>query len=195
MLSAGGDHLAGQLVGLVRQGPALMAALQAVRALGLPSWAVGAGAVRNMVWDSLHGYSNATLLHDVDVVYFDYDHTFRKAEQWAQHRLSQCLPHIQWDVTNQAAVHFWYAQAFGQAVAPLTSLQEGISTWPEYATCVGVCFSADDQLQVIAPYGLDDLFAMRVRWNPARVSAAAYSERVLEKAFARRWPQVRVEWP
>lgn len=112
-----------------------------------------------------------------------------------QRRLSQCLPGIHWDVTNQAGVHLWYEQVFGEVVAPLTSLQEGISTWPEYATCVGICLSPDDQLQVLAPHGLDDLFAMRVRWNPQRVSASAYCERVRQKAFAERWPCVKVELP
>lgn len=187
--------MARQLVQLAGQTPALMDVLQVVRSLALPSWAIGAGAIRNMVWDSLHGYSNATPLHDVDVVYFDPDNTTREAEQSVQYRLSQRLPHIHWDVTNQAAVHLWYEQVYDQAVAPLTSLLEGIATWPEYATCVGISLSDDEQLQVMAPHGLDDLFEMRVRWNPARVSSAAYSERVREKAFTRRWPQVRVEWP
>ena len=195
MLPAGGDALAQQLVGLVRQSPALMAALQAVRSMDLPSWAIGAGAVRNVVWDHLHGYKQAMAMNDVDVVYYDADHTSRETEMLVQHRLCQSMPHIQWDVTNQAAVHLWYAQVFGQIVTPLTSLHEGIATWPEYATCVGISLSADDQLQVIAPYGLDDLFAMRVSWNPARVSAVAYSERVRQKAFTERWPRVSVEFP
>lgn len=172
-----------------------MAALRAVRELGLPSWAIGAGAVRNVVWDRLHGHGHATLLHDVDVVYFDSDNASSEAEQSVQRHLNKALPAIHWDVTNQAPVHLWYEQAFGQAVAPLTSLEQGIATWPEYATCVGVCMSADEQLQVIAPYGLDDLFEMRVRWNPARVSAAYYRERIRQKALCKRWPLVRVELP
>jgi hypothetical protein len=45
---------------------------------------------------------------------------------------------------------------------------------------------------VIAPHGLDDLFAMVVRRNPARVSVATYRERVAGKRYAQRWPKVRV---
>ena len=47
-------------------------------------------------------------------------------------------------------------------------------------------------LHVIAPHGLDDLFAMVVRRNPARVSVETYRQRVREKNYAARWPHVRV---
>ncbi|WP_323123635.1 nucleotidyltransferase family protein [Burkholderia alba] len=37
----------------------------------LPSWYIGASAVRNLVWDSLHGLETSSALRDVDVAYFD----------------------------------------------------------------------------------------------------------------------------
>ena len=168
-----------------------MAVLRAARDLNLASWAIGAGAVRNAVWDHLHGFSERTTLQDVDVVFFDSDDLSRQTEQRLQGKLAQALADVCWDVTNQAAVHLWYEEEFGHAVTPLTSLQEGISTWPEYATCVGVCLRPDDQLEVIAPHGLDDLFSMVLRWNPSRVAANAYLQRIRQKAFSSRWPQVR----
>jgi hypothetical protein len=47
-------------------------------------------------------------------------------------------------------------------------------------------------MHVIAPLGLDDLFAMVVRRNPARVSLATYRQRVADKRYAQRWPRVTV---
>ena len=47
-------------------------------------------------------------------------------------------------------------------------------------------------LHVIAPHGLDDLFAMVVRRNPARVSVQTYRERVASKRYAQRWPRVTI---
>jgi hypothetical protein len=35
----------------------------------LPDWFVGAGAIRNTVWDYLHGYTVPTPLADVDVAF------------------------------------------------------------------------------------------------------------------------------
>jgi uncharacterized protein len=43
---------------------------------------------------------------------------------------------------------------------------------------------SDDDLLVIAPYGLEDLFAGRCRHNPARVSAAFYEQRLGGQALA-----------
>ena len=96
-------------------------------------------------------------------------------------------------VTNQAGVHRWFAATLGQEVAPLASLEEGVATWPEFATCVGVYLNGDGTLGVVAPHGLDDLFGLRVRHNPQRASAATYRERVQAKRFAERWPRLSIE--
>lgn len=181
-----------QLVALVRQCPALMRALWAGRSLGLSSWCIGAGVVRNLVWDHLHGREAATPCDDLDLVYFDPDDLSPATEAHLREQLtSRCSGPI-WDVTNQAAVHLWYPTRFGQVVEPLRSLVDGLATWPEFATAVGVCLTAHDQIEVLAPFGLDDLFGMRVRHNPDRVSAEAYRSRVRAKRFAQRWPRVVV---
>ena len=71
-------------------------------------------------------------------------------------------------------MHLWFEQHFGHAVAPLRSLDEAVASWPEFATAVGLWLDDDDRLHVIAPHGLDDLFAMVVRRNPVRVSVETY---------------------
>lgn len=54
-------HLREQLISIVRASAWFMPALEAVRSLHLNSWCIGAGAVRNLVWDHLHGYEDACL--------------------------------------------------------------------------------------------------------------------------------------
>jgi uncharacterized protein len=49
-----------------------------------------------------------------------------------------------------------------------------------------------DTIEVLAPFGLDDLLAMRVRRNPARVSLATYPARTASKNYRARWPRVQV---
>ena len=181
-----------RLIGLVRADAALMAQLAAVRALALPDWFIGAGAVRNLVWDALAREAAPSQRADVDVVYFDAADLSTGRDAALQRRLAQSHPGVAWEVTNQAGVHCWYEQHFGQAVAPLTSMAEGVASWPEFATAVGVSLDADGTLRVIAPHGLDDLFAMVVRHNPARVSVNAYRQRLAQKRFAQRWPGVTV---
>ena len=169
-----------------------MQALVQVRALRLRAWCVGAGAVRNLVWDALHAHATPSALPDIDVAHFDAGDLAPGRDAELQARLRAAAPDTPWEVTNQAGVHLWFEQHFGHAVAPLRSLEEAVASWPEFATAVGLWLDDADRLHVIAPHGLDDLFAMVVRRNPARVSVEIYRERVASKRYAQRWPRVTV---
>lgn len=181
-----------QLAVMALETPWFMQALVAVRDLGLPSWCIGAGAVRNMVWDKLHGKGTPSSLADVDVAHFNPLDLSTEADMNLQARLIRRLPEVPWEVTNQAGVHRWFEGHFGHPVPPLRSLHEAVASWPEYATSVGVWLSDEGAVEVIAPHGLEDLFAVVVRRNPARVSVDTYRQRVVQKDYAARWPSVRV---
>lgn len=168
-----------------------MAALSAARSLGLDNWCIGAGAVRTLVWDALHGHAIPTPLADVDLVYFDADAPPQRDSE-LEARLRTAMPWLTWEVTNQVHVHTWFMREFGREVAPLLSLEDGVATWPEYATCVGVSLEDGDAIRVIAPHGLEDLFALRVRHNPARADIDTYRRRVTSKRFAQRWPLLAI---
>src|SRR5438132_110316 len=57
-------------------------------------------------------------------------------------------------------------------------------------SAVGVRLEPGDRLHVEAPFGLADLFALRVRPNPWRLSR--HFERATASAL-RRWPELRIE--
>lgn len=177
---------------LVQDNAWLMQALRAVRTLGLESWCIGAGAIRNLVWDVLSGHERPSALADVDVAFFDPHDLSSERDAALQRQLQAHLPDVPWEVTNQAAVHLWFESCFGHAVAPLRSLEEAVASWPEYATSVAVCLDSDDRVRVIAPLGLDDLFNMVVRRNPARASLQNYRDRTAAKRYTERWPLVTV---
>ncbi|MGE8494128.1 MULTISPECIES: nucleotidyltransferase family protein [Comamonas] len=187
------NELETRLVALVRSSSELMAALGAVRALGLSSWCIGAGAVRSLVWDSLHGYKRPSDLADVDVVYFDDSASAKGQDAELELRLASIIPSVRWEVTNQATVHHWFAEQLGIKVPAIRSLEEGISTWPEFATCVGVNLDEEDAIGIVAPHGLYDLFGLVVRHNPLRVSVATYQQRIQSKRFGERWPLLSIE--
>lgn len=180
------------LTALVANNALFMARLRAVRSLGLGSWCIGAGAVRNLVWDALHRRATPSELTDVDVAWFDDSPLPQATDAALQARLEVLLPGTPWEVTNQAQVHLWFEAHFGHAVTPLLSLEDAVATWPEFATCVAVSLGADDRIKVIAPHGLEDLMGCVVRRNPRRVSVATYRERVATKQYAARWPRVMV---
>ena len=89
-------------------------------------------------------------------------------------------------------MHQWLSQSTGRETTQFQSLAEGIASWPEVATCVGLTLSAAETIEVIAPHGLADLFEMVVRWNPGRTPKEVYQERVARKRFSERWPKVKV---
>lgn len=193
MIPAHDDELTDRLRDIVAGSAWFMPALRVARALGLQSWCIGAGAVRNLVWDQLHGHATPSELADVDLAYFDPHPVRPDQDAKLQARVQAALPGLTWEVTNQALVHTWFEACFGHPVAPLASLDEAVASWPEYATAVGLWLTDRDAIGVIAPWGLSDLFGMRIRRNPVRVSLDTYRARVAQKHYTRRWPRVIVE--
>lgn len=170
----------------------LMEILRAVRAADLPDWYIGAGVIRGLVWDHLHGFVEKTAVNDVDVAYFDPTDLQRQQEHLYQATLEANLPDVRWEVTNQAAVHLWYPDYFGYEVEPLVSTEDAIATWPETATAVAVRLLPADQIQVYAPLGLEDLFGLILRRNPRQVSLEQFRQRAIRKQIVQKWPQVMI---
>jgi hypothetical protein len=167
-------------------------ALEAARDVAAPDWLIGAGAIRRLIWDRLHGVGAPPLPDDVDLVFFDQASLGRERESKVRNALVARAPHIPWDVKNQAAVHLWYPSLFGIEVEPLRSAEDAVATWPETATAVALRLMTGSELRVVAPLGLDDLFGMIWRRNPRRVTEGEYRRRLERKFDAQRWPDVTV---
>jgi hypothetical protein len=175
-----------RLVEIVTASERRMAVLRAVRALALPDAYVAAGFVRNAVWSALFP-SGLTIPSDVDVVYFS---TEPRDEKALEARLAEAVPGELHSVTNQAEMASWNGDE------PYRSTADAMAHWPETATAVGVRLTADDRVEVIAPYGLDDLFAGIVRPTPAfAAKPEAFAARQVDKRFAERFPGVRIAPP
>jgi uncharacterized protein len=166
--------------------------LQAVRAVDPPDWLVGAGVIRNVVWDHLHGFASPTPVRDVDVAYFDASDTARERDHEIAGRLRARRPDVPWEVTNQAGVHLWYEAKFGFPIPPAPSVEDAIAMWPETATSVAVRLLPDDSLYVVAPCGLEDLLGLTLRRNPRQVSEAFFQQRLREKRPRDTWPLISV---
>ncbi|HXR22231.1 MAG TPA: nucleotidyltransferase family protein [Acidimicrobiales bacterium] len=190
-LSAPADELASRLKALVRSSPVLMRALRAARAVDPPGWLIGAGVIRDRVWDHLHGFTPVPS-RDVDLAFFDSLALESERERSIQREVTAQAPDISWDVTNYAGVHLWYPEVFGIEIEPLTSCADAVATWPETATAIGVRLLADNSVRVVAPYGLGDLFGLICRRNPRCVTEERYLRRVERLQIAKRWPRVQI---
>lgn len=193
------NHMSGnsetRLATILLQTPWFHRALIAVQNLGIRSAYIGAGAIRNAVWDSLHGFASPSLPVDIDVVYFDDRNESTTYEKSIETRLNQECPELPWEVTNQATVHLWFESYFGYQVPPLKSVEDAVRTWPETATCVAVRHDDHGEVEVVDPFELDDLFAMKIRWNPTRITREGFLERIRQKEYQQRWPKVEIILP
>ncbi len=170
----------------------LWRALKAARDVDPPCWCIGARTIRNAVWDALHGLELPSFLADIDVTYFDGTDLSSAQDEQFRLALRNREPGLPWEVTSQAGVHLWFEKVFGHAVEPLESIEDAVASWPETATSVAVRLEHDDQLRIIAPLGLSELFEMVVRRNLRRVSTETYRERIKTKKYLERWPRVQI---
>lgn len=182
-----------ELRAILRGSDWLCGVLETVAALELPDCWVGAGAVRDLVWDVRFGSGfDPARIVDVDVVYFDASDLGAQREHEIEDVLRGEDPSVKWDVKNQARVHLWFEARFGCPAEPLHSTRDGVATWPERASAVAVRMNGDGELEVLAPFGLDDLLDGFWRRNPARVTEEEWRARLDRKQPGRRWPGVTV---
>ena len=162
--------------------------LRAVRDLSLPDWAIGAGFVRNAVWDRLQGHKRATPLNDIDVLFFDSGNTEPAFERTLEHSLARSLPGRAGSRRHPARMH----RRNGDR--PYRNTEDALRFWLETPTAVAVRLQANDGLSVLAPFGLEDLMAMSVRPTAAGLAKMdQYRARMTAKNWPATWPRVTVE--
>ncbi len=181
-----------RLEAIVRTGPTLMQVLTTVRALDLPDWLIFSGAVYQRVLNHLTGRDLDYGIKDYDLGYYDATDTSYEAEDVVIRRVAAAFePPLRElvEVRNQARVHLWFEGKFGEPYAPLTSTAQALDRFTSATFSVGVRLEPDDRLTIVAPFGLDDLFALRLRPNPTRNTPGF--ARTAAAAVAR-WPELTV---
>ena len=170
-----------------------MRVMTVARDMDLPDWMIFSGAIYQPVWNHLTGRPVEHGLNDYDLAYFDATDLGYEAEDAVIRRVATALEaplKTMVEVRNQARVHLWFEDHFGEAYGPLTNSAEALTRFTATAFAVGARLEADGALSITAPFGLEDLFALRLRANPLRPSAAFART---AKAARRRWPEITVE--
>lgn len=178
---------AAQVIDLLRADPLRWHLLSVVRDLDLPDGWIGAGFVRNAVWDHLHGRAASAPAGDVDIVWYDPRCSDASEDRRLEATLRAIAPNIAWSVKNQARMHRRNRDA------PYASVTDAMRGWPETATAVAVRRVGDAGGEVAAPFGLDDLMRLILRPTPRFTGEkrAIYVERVRSKGWLATWPMLR----
>ena len=177
---------------IVTNTPFIRKSLRRAQELALPDWRMVSGALYNVVWNHLTGRPDTHGVKDMDLFYFDSD-TSWKAEDAVIRNATGFTRTPPVEIRNQARVHLWYKQHFGQEIPPFSTVEQAIDVFASKTHCVGLRLD-DDKPDLYAPYGLRDIFALRVVPNPIRDNRATH-ETKSKRALAC-WPELTVlPWP
>lgn len=179
------DPFMQELVDLMYADDWMMARLKEVQSCNLPDAWIGAGFIRNRVWDVKHKIIPPHPLNDIDVIFFDKVRTDREYEKEIEAILLELCPSENWSVKNQARMHQ------KQGHLPYKTSEEALSKWIETPTCIAARLKPEtDLLEILAPHGCEDLMSMKVRPNPglSLEQFKLYNERIREKGWAEKWP-------
>jgi uncharacterized protein len=163
----------------LRQNKWLGEILERFEEIVLPDCWLVAGAIaqtiRNLRCEQLAEFG----LKEVDLIYFDEQDLSFEPEASHERRLRDLFQHlpIKLDVKNEARVHLWYEDRFGDTIKPYSSSADAIATFPTTATAVGVR-QTRSKFECCAPFGLDDLFSLVVRLNKRQIKRATYEAKV-----------------
>ena len=180
------------LDGILRADPIVWPALEKARDLELPDWMIVAGAVYNTVWNALTGRPPGHGLKDIDLFYHDASDLSWEAEdavirRGAAHFAGTAVPV---EIRNQARVHLWYPHRFGRTCPPYESSTHSLGFFASKTHAIGVRLDGHGLLEVVAPFGLEPMFAMRIEPNRKLQNSPAYEEK---GARARtNWPEVEL---
>jgi len=165
-----------------------MRVLSVTRHLSLPDWLVFSGAVYQPVLNHLTGRSLDYGMEDYDLAYFDASDLSYEAEDAVIRRVRAAFDEplrSMVEVRNQARVRLWFETKFGEYYTPLSCTAGALERFASPMFAIGIRLEPDDRLHIEAPFGLADLFALRLRPNPRRKTLH----------FARTSADVRRRWP
>lgn len=179
------SKLESQLISIIEEDTWMLELLKAVRDLELNDCWIGAGFVRNKIWDILHNKTR-TALNDVDVIHFTPSHLTKEFDLDIELRLKEKTSTVNWSVKNQARMHIRNQHL------PYTNCEEAISYWPETATAIAIRINNTGSIEVLAPYGLQDLFDLIICPTP-NFNPEAYKTRIEKKQWQQHWELLKVK--
>lgn len=165
----------------------MMEVLAAAEQLNLPDWWIGAGFLRNKIWNHMEG-KDSEATRDVDLVYFNSADTSPEADWAYDDKMNGEYPFAQWEVRNQARMHL------KNDFKPFGSTADGIAHWTETATAVAVRMK-DGVIEYLFCYGTDDLFNLVARPTPycrTETMLGLFRERIATKRWRQKWPDLQV---
>lgn len=186
------DERRSALQRLIAEMPAVLRILTTIRDLELQdAWLVSGGLYQN-AWNILTGRPEGYGIKDYDVTYFDGSDLSYEAEDRVIQSVAAKLSGITElvETRNQARVHLWYPGRFGRAYPQLTCTTEALTFYASKTHAIAARITQDGQIELAAPYGLSNIFAMRLVPNKVLDNARTHMEK--GERMKALWPELEV---
>ena len=184
----------GALSDIIRACDPLTQVFTRTRDLDLPDWWIVSGAIYNQVWNNLTGKPDLFGVKDIDIFYFDPDTSYASEDRVIRQAAGHFGGPILVEIRNQARVHLWYKDHFGQDYDPLRKATDGIDNFACKTHAVGMRLNHDDSFDIYAPFGLDDIFNSRLTPHTIRDNRATHLAK--GKRQMALWPELTfIPWP
>ncbi|MBP2100414.1 nucleotidyltransferase family protein [Enterococcus rivorum] len=168
--------------------------LEIIKKLQLPDCWLCAGTIRNYFWNLFSDVRSKTYISDVDVIFFDKTISYEETTRIEQ-KLKLNYPMYNWELKNEVYMHQHNQDI---SIAPYENSQDAISKFPEKCTAIAARKDSKNQLELFAPYGIEDIIQFRVSPTPffleSELRLDIYKKRVLTKKWQEIWPCLTVDF-
>lgn len=173
--------------------PIINAALVVARGLALPDWMIVSGVLYNAVWNALTGREPGYGTNDIDLFYFDGSDLSYEAEDAVINRAAPAFAHLPLpvEIRNQARVHLWAPAKFGRPCPQYLSSEHSVAHFAAKTHAVGVRLLDDDRIDLVAPFGVADIFSFRLTPNRTLDNRLTHEAKGLRARAT--WPEVTVD--
>lgn len=173
--------------------PLCREALERARRAALAQWRIVAGVLYNAVWNHLTGRPSGHGVNDIDLIYFDDADLSWEAEDEVIKTATPLFADLPKpvEIRNQARVHLWYQGRFGKPYAPLSCVDDAPLRYTTVAHAVAARLEPDGRVDLYAPFGLRDVFEMRLRPNRAFEDLPAHRRKAARAKSM--WPELTVD--
>ncbi|EMR62428.1 putative fad binding domain protein [Eutypa lata UCREL1] len=153
---------------VIEHNKTLLTVLQRAATMKLPGWYLASGALSQTVWNVVTHRDPELGTNDYDLVYFD---ALDLSGIFAD------MP-VEVQIRNQARVHLWSEEKFGNPCPQHTSSEAAISAWGINSALYGIRLMEDGQWNIYAPWGFSDMFSLVVRPNQQNMTEERYNQKV-----------------
>ena len=157
-----------RLIEIIKKSESIMKSLEILKesCVSKYDYYLAGGAIYKTIFNYLHGYNLDNGINDFDIIYFDDADMSYEAEDKIIKALEQEFKmnkfQIKLDIKNEARAHIWLKENYNEEVEKYKNIDQALRSWGFSACAIGIRLEKN-RFILAEPYGLEDLFAMKIR--------------------------------